>query len=316
MKVAYFTEVNFNGKYPRNFPNARTDVAWQIALNADHYYIFNSQNLPKTYDLGVIIIPKNLRNDKLFNISTFKQYCKKIVVQQEGPATYFQDYPIEQQIWYLNTLLASDGIFVHNEKDLIYFKGLTNHKHVYVLQSLMIEDQVKNVTTLSPKLKPVIIGGNFVSWYGGMDSYVVAREVSNEVWAPSMGRKKDDEKYLVKHLPYVQWNEWISQLSTFRIAVHLMRTHAAGTFALNCAYLAIPCIGYEGLDTQQICHPNTTVKVGDLITAKEKINVLNTDNDFYNMCSFKAREMYDIKFSEKVWLKKFSSIVEQIMDRQ
>ena len=36
---------------------------------------------------------------------------------QEGPAWYFQDYPLEQQIWYYNTLQEMDFLFVHNEID-------------------------------------------------------------------------------------------------------------------------------------------------------------------------------------------------------
>ena len=44
-----------------------------------------------------------------------------------------------------------------------------------------------------------------------------------------------------------------------------MRTHVAkGTFSMNCSFHGIPCIGYRGLDTQQILHPLTTVEVGDL----------------------------------------------------
>ena len=43
-----------------------------------------------------------------------------------------------------------------------------------------------------------------------------------------------------------------------------MRTHAAGTFAMNCGFHGIPCVGYNGLDTQEILHPPTTVDIGDL----------------------------------------------------
>ena len=39
----------------------------------------------------------------------------------------------------------------------------------------------------------------------------------------------------------------------------MMRTHAAGTFALNCSYLGIPCIGYKGLDTQSTLHPDLSL---------------------------------------------------------
>ena len=84
-----------------------------------------------------------------------------------------------------------------------------------------------------------------------------------------------------------------------------MRTHAAGTFALNCAYLGIPCIGYEGLDTQEKCHPDLTVKLGDLATAKEKLILLKTDNNFYNKCSNIAKQNYKNNYQELIFLDKF-----------
>ena len=77
-----------------------------------------------------------------------------------------------------------------------------------------------------------------------------------------------------------------------------MRTHAAGTFALNCAYLGIPCIGYRGLDTQEICHPELTLEVGDIGYAKELIKELNNNSEFYNECSKQAIDNYKTYFHE------------------
>jgi hypothetical protein len=58
-----------------------------------------------------------------------------------------------------------------------------------------------------------------------------------------------------------------------------MPTHAAGTFALNCAYHGIPCIGYEGLDTQELCFPHLTVEMGNLNKAKQLAEKLKIDED-------------------------------------
>ena len=80
-----------------------------------------------------------------------------------------------------------------------------------------------------------------------------------------------------------------------------MRTHAAGTFAMNCAWHGIPCIGYKGLDTQENCHPLTTVKVGDLDHAVEIANKLK-QNKFYNMCSQTSRERFERFYTEEEWL--------------
>jgi hypothetical protein len=301
MKIAFFTEMGFTGKIPRTHDNMRTEFAWMVALDAYHYNINSIPN--QQYDLGIIIIPKKNPN---FDINKLKTFCNKIAVMQEGPHWFFQDYPLEQQIWYYNTLIESDIIFTHNKLDKIYYEGLTNHKNVRIMPSLMIEDAIGEL----PKIKRngVIIGGNFVNWYGGFDSYITAQEISDTIYAPSMGRKQPEEEQLVQHLPYMNWKQWIHKLNEFEIGIHLMRTHAAGTFALNCAYLGIPCIGYKGLDTQEICHPATTIEIGDLKSAKDIAKNLRNDKDFYVYCSKICKNNY-LHFSEKQFKEKMSNSI-------
>ena len=291
MDIAFFTEMPFVGKIPHNHPNMRTEFAWMVILDADHYHIKNTPN--KKYDLGITIIPKN---NPEFNIESLKQYCTKVVVMQEGPHWYFQDYTLDKQVNYFNTLISADVIFVHNKADKIYYKGLTNHKDIRVMKSLMIDKAVGTIKEVNRE--GVIIGGNFVNWYGGFDSYIVANSQFDKVTAPTMGRRQDGEEQLLSLLPYMDWKEWIHKLNEFKIGVHLMRTHAAGTFALNCAYLGIPCIGYKGLDTQELCHPDLTIEIGNLGHAKELIKELNSNSEFYNECSKQAIDNYNIHFHE------------------
>jgi hypothetical protein len=299
MEIAFFTEMGFNGKIPRDHDNMRTEFAWMVALNADHYNI--KQTPTKKYDLGIVIIPKKNPD---FNIDNLKSSCDKVAVMQEGPNWYWQDYDLAKQIWYYNTLTSSDIIFTHNEIDKKYYQGLTNHPDVRVMSSLMIEDAIGRLEQV--ERKNVIIGGNFVSWYGGFDSFIVASEVSESIYAPSMGRKQTGEEQVgLNHLPYLNWRQWIHELNKFKYGVHLMRTHAAGTFALNCAYLGIPCIGYKGLDTQELCHPNLTVDVGDLVTAKKLIKLLRDDYRYYNWQSQLAKENYNKFYTEQVFKDKF-----------
>jgi len=148
-----------------------------------------------------------------------------------------------------------------------------------------------------------IIGGNFVSWYGGFDSYMVAREIGNPIVAPSMGRKQELESQIedIQYLPYMSWRDWISNLGQYNIGIHLMRTHAAGTFAMNCGFHGIPCIGYYGLDTQQIIHPHTTVEVGNLSKAKDIALKLKNDEEFYQMCSEVALFNFENEYTEENW---------------
>lgn len=303
MNIAFFTEMGFHGKVPRTHDNMRTEFAWMCALNADHYPI---KQIPvEKYDLGIVIIPKKNPD---FDIDSLKLSCKQVAVMQEGPNWLWQDYDLAKQIWYFNTLTSADIIFTHNESDRKYYQGLTNHSDVRVMQSLMIEDAIGELKT--EDRKDVIIGGNFVSWYGGFDSYSIAKELTDNelIYAPSMGRRQPLEEHLLTHLPYMNWKEWIHTLNKFKYGVHLMRTHAAGTFALNCAYLGIPCIGYKGLDTQEICHPELTVNIGDLESARKLAVKLRNDEEFYLYCSDIAKKRYASNFSEQEFLNKFNSI--------
>ena len=299
MSIAFFTEMGFEGKVPRSHSNMRTEFAWMCALNADHY---NLNQIPKKdYDLGIVINSK--KHSEQVKINALKKVCDKVAIMQEGPFWYYQDYTLDKQVHYFNNLTESDIIFVHNEQDTKYYKGLTNHPDVRVLRSLMIEDPIDTFTLTHPNdRKGVMIGGNMVSWYGGFDSYMIASSVTDDIYSPKMGRAiKGEEQLGIKQLPYLQWNDWIVALSNCKIGVHMMRTHAAGTFALNCAYLGIPCIGYEGLDTQRILHPQLTVKDGDLSSARELIKELYNNKNFLNLCSREAKELYHKHYHENAF---------------
>ena len=162
----------------------------------------------------------------------------------------------------------------------------------------------------------VIIGGNMVRWYGGFDSYIVAQEFGMPIVAPSMGRKIDREDEMdIQHLPYMTWVEWMNNLSQYHVGVHLMPTHAAGTFALNCAFHGIPCIGYEGLDTQEELHPHLTVWDGDMETAKQYAKDLKDDEEFYEDCSRTARENYENSlYNEKNFVPYMTKIFEGLYE--
>jgi len=294
MKVVFFSESQIRGKVPRTFENARTEYAWSIALDAEWCPI-GEEPLGK-YDLGIVIIPKNNPN---IDITKLRKWCGKISVMQEGPNWYFQDYTIDKQFHYYNTLMSADWVYCHNESDVDYYLGL-GCKDVRVMRSLMITD---GLVPRSEWGNGTIIGGNFVSWYGGFDSYIVARKIGNSIWAPSMGRKQEQEDMIedINYMSYMSWRNWITALGQFNIGIHLMRTHAAGTFAMNCAFHEIPCIGYKGLDTQEILHPLTTVDVGDLKTASGIAKKLRDDEKFYNLCSHTIRKRFKGYYTEDAW---------------
>jgi len=309
MKIAWFTEGGWSGKVPRNFRGMRNDSAWMHVLDAMHYPINSIHTISDHYDLGIVTIPK--KNIKALSeyplLENLRKCCDKIVYMQEGPHWYFQDYELEEQIWFFNILQEMDWLFVHNESDIKYYSGLTG-KDCKLMPALMIEDLIKDL----PKVERsnVMIGGNFCSWYGGFDSYMVAQEFDCNIYVPTMGRKVDGEEQLpnLNHLPYMDWANWITELNKFKYGIHLMRTHAAGTFALNCAYLGIPCIGYEGLDTQELCHPKLTIKLGDIQSAVKLAARLKNDHGFYVQCEIDAISGYDTFFSEEKFVNTIKSL--------
>ena len=297
-KVVWFTEGGWQGKVGLDNPNMRNDVSTKWLLGAEHYPIFQMPSVlehfgEKHFDFGIVTLPKtNVNKLMAFDmIGDLKKLCKKTISMQEGPHWYFQDYTMEEQIWWYNSLTEFDMLFAHNHKDVNYYRGITN-KPVHKMPTLMLADRL-GIKPRSEWSDVVIIGGNMVRWYGGFDSYIVAQEFDMPIVAPSMGRKIDREDEMdIQHLPYMTWVEWINNLSQYHVGVHMMPTHAAGTFTLNCAFHGIPCIGYKGLDTQEELHPLLSVDDGDMNSAINLAHKLE-DKYFYDECSIMCRENYE-----------------------
>lgn len=317
MSIAFLTEMGFDGKVPNNHPNMRTEFAWIFALDADHRHIRNYHNVVG-YDHVFIIFPKgevylNAVGGKLIDkqnpvtdllhsnfIEVLKSNNKRVHYVQEGPHWLFNDYELADQIAFYNMLLECDSIFAHNESDVSYYKGLFSHdKKVNVIPSLMIHDTIKDIKPI--KEDKAIIGGNFARWYGGFESYMVAQEFQVPIWGQTSHATREGENQLVNLLPRVMWTDWMIQLSSFKYAVHLMPTAAAGTFGLNCAYLGIPCIGNEEVDTQRLCHPDLAVNVNDLENARSLANRLRVDSAFYEHCANVAKSNYERYYDITIW---------------
>ena len=321
MNIAFLTEGQWFGKVLKDHENMRTEMAWMYALNAEHFP-FQAYKQIKNQDHVFLILPKgelNLNmvgaklNDKTNPwsnllgsdfIKTLKLNNKKIHYMQEGPTWLFNDYEIVDQFNFYNNLAECNSIFAHNEYDVKFYKGLFPTKQINVMPSLLIEELINDISPL-PEEK-VIIGGNFARWYGGFQSYLVADEFKVEKWTQESHAKRENEDQIpdLNHLPRLTWIDWMKTLSTFKYAVHLMPTIAAGTFSLNCAYFGIPCIGNEKVDTQRLCHPDLSVDVDDVEKARELAKQLKEDKDWYRHCSkiakFNYNQYYKIENFKKI----------------
>jgi hypothetical protein len=323
-KVAFVTEIGSRFKVTLEHKHMRTEYAWMYALDAEHIPMTSYQEITG-YDYVIIIWPKgrtfldqvgcelgknNLNPvstifDALDFVGTLKLHNKNVCYMQEGPTWFCNDYNLPDQFNYYNQIAKSDIIFAHNEHDSKWYRGLFPNKEVKVMPTLMVDELVDDIEW-TPQDK-TIIGGNFAKWYGGFQSYMVAQEFGNEMYIPTMHNKREFEEQVpnLNHLEHCDWLTWMNHLSNFKYAVHLMPTVGAGTFSLNCAYFGIPCIANEKLDTQKICHPDLSVDVEDIETARILENKLKTDNDFYTQCSETAKSNYIENFHISKFKEKF-----------
>lgn len=315
MKIAFLTETNFYGKWPVNFPNARTEIAWQIALDSDHFNILN-WNVVNNYDYVFLIFPKggghnySIDGIKLIDrknpysslfassiITDLKKHNNFVCSIQEGPTWYSNDFDLEDQFNLYNRMSECDIIFSHNSYDTLWYKGLFPCKRIEVMPTLMIEELIKNITpTYENK---VMIGGNFSRWYGGFQSFMIGDEFNCPKFIQTSHSSKIGEDQIpdLTVLPRLSWFDWIKTLSTFKYAVHMMPTIAAGTFSLNCAYFGIPCIGNKNVDTQRICFPELSFYPEDIHNARLAAKNLYENRDVYNRISENAKTAYKKYYS-------------------
>ena len=248
--IAFFSEGGYTGKVSRDNPNMRTDQAWICALDAIHYPV---NQLPQNrFEIGIVIIPKEKNRELLANqdyplIKNIKNICDKVLVMQESTHWDWQDESFNSMVWYYNQLTEADAILCHNDIDIPYFKGITN-KPAFHFPTLMIEDTIKISTDKEDK---VFVAGNWHTTYRGFDAWVIGQEFDLPMVGFKSGKfKQGEEQNGISYLPWMEWSQFMYELSKCKYGIQCYQA-SAGQFPLNCAYLGIPCIGYNDVNTQK-----------------------------------------------------------------
>lgn len=303
MKVAFITEGNLAKNTPRSHPNLRTDQAWMVALDADHY---NISDLPKEqYDVAIVIVPKEKNREVLAqaNYPLVQKVAKKaerVYVMQESTHWDWQAESVDSMIWYYQQLCAADAVLCHNDIDVPYFTGITG-KQAKVLPTLMLTDNVK----ISDKKEDVVfVAGNWHTTYRGFDSWVIGSSFNLPMYGFRSGKfKPGEEKSGVTYLPWMNWSSFMHELSKCKYGIQTYQA-SAGQFPLNCAYLGIPCIGYNDINTQRDLFPDLSVDRGDVLQARILAERIKEDQTFYKEVSEKAKQLYTELYSEEAFLSK------------
>ena len=308
MNIRYATsEMNFAGKFPDNYPHMRVLETQLRFLDTDHIPLFNILQSDTKYNGDVVynIGKGDLDKDYIrilytqFNnvVELLKQKFDKVYIYQDGEIGWWNQTDVKLQVWWYNQLESSDGILVPNSTDVNFYKGIFPDVPIKVIRSVMT-DVGLDKSKFKPKSGRSIVTGPLTREYNGLVQVLLAHNYGLPVDIPLMGESrmpKDSwemaDNIGVNYLPYMSWIDWMYNLNQYEIGYMMSAATASGSFALNCAYLGIPCIGDKRADTQSLLFPDLAVDWFDTKTALELTLRLKQDKDFYNSVVNKAKKI-------------------------
>ena len=316
MNSVFLTELSaagtpIEGKLNPHAQNNRTVESWILAMDCVNLPIYGVLKDSTIYDMNAyVVIPKGIEQTK-FLIDNYPDLMKNlkskfssVFVIQEGEVGYYSHRSVTEQVWWYSQLYYSDRLYVHNQHDTKYFKGLFPNVDIRVIRTIM-SDTAIDKTKLLPKEERAIICGPMTYDYLGFNQAIVAQELGCPIDIPPMGQDrmpKDSydmaEATGVSYLPYAQWTDWMYNLSKYKYAYMMGSGTAAGSFALNCAYVGVPCIGDNRADTQLLLYPKLAVDIHDLEKARKLTIKLRDDKDFY---------IDTVKYANDIYIKEFTS---------
>ena len=320
MDIKYSTsEMDFEGYFPVNYPNLRVLETQLLYLEAYHLPIQKIITEGKTYkgsllyNIGKGDFEKPYISDLYHNyhniVGLLQEKFEGVYIYQDGEIGWWNQVDTRLQAWWYNQLRAASGILVPNSTDVSFYKGLFPDKEIKVIRSVMTDEGLDK-SKFKPKENRTLITGPLTREYNGFSQLLLAHNLDMPVDIPPMGESrmpKDSWEMApnlgVNYLQYMTWAEWMYNLSRYKIGYMMSSATASGSFALNCAYLGIPCIGDKRADTQSILFPDLAVDVFDNEKALELTFKLKNDLDFYIEVSNKAKRLYKKEFTKEKMLK-------------
>ena len=320
MNIKYATsEMGFEGYFPVNYPNLRVLETQLLYLEAYHLPIHKILNDGKTYKGSILYnigkggFEKPYISDLYHNyhnvVSLLQEKFDEIYIYQDGEIGWWNQVDTRLQAWWYNQLRAANGILVPNSTDIPFYKGLFPDKEIKVIRSVMTDEGLDK-TKFKPQENRTIVTGPLTKEYNGFSQVLIAHNADMPIDIPPMGESrmpKDSWEMApnlgINYLNYMSWVDWMYNLSRYKIGYMMSAATASGSFALNCAYLGIPCIGDKRADTQSILFPDLAIDVFDNKKALDLTLKLKKDLDFYIEVSNKAKRLYKKEFTKEKMLK-------------
>ena len=320
MNIKYATsEMGFEGYFPVNYPNLRVLETQLLYLEAYHLPIHKILNDGKTYKGSILYnigkggFEKPYISDLYHNyhnvVNLLQEKFDEIYIYQDGEIGWWNQVDTRLQAWWYNQLRASNGILVPNSTDIPFYKGLFPDKEIKVIRSVMTDEGLDK-TKFKPQENRTIVTGPLTREYNGFSQVLIAHNADMPIDIPPMGESrmpKDSWEMApnlgINYLNYMSCVDWMYNLSRYKIGYMMSAATASGSFALNCAYLGIPCIGDKRADTQSILFPDLAIDVFDNKKALDLTLKLKKDLDFYIEVSNKAKRLYKKEFTKEKMLK-------------
>ena len=319
MNIKYVTsEMGFEGKFSKDYPYMRVFETQIYFLDAQHIPLSNILQDNKVYsgdlwwNIGkggfdkpyISFVYNNFHN----TVDLLKEKFDNVYIYQDGEIGWWNQVDVRLQVWWFNQLNSSDKIFVPNETDVNFYRGLFPNKRIGVMRSVMTDEGL-NKSMFVEREDKAIISGPCTYEYNGFPQILLASNLDIPIDIPPMGEDRMPldsrdmaENMGVNYLEYMTWIEWMYNLSRYSYGFMLMNATAAGSFALNCAYHGIPCVGDKKADTQRILFPELSVDTFEIGNALDIVNKLKKDRTFYRDISQKAIEIYNEEFSQEKYL--------------
>ena len=320
MNIKYSTsEMGFEGYFPVNYPNLRVLETQLLYLESYHLPIHKILTEGKKYkgnllyNIGKGGFEKPYISDLYHNyhniVSLLQEKFDEIYIYQDGEIGWWNQVDTRLQAWWYNQLRAANGILVPNSTDIPFYKGLFPDKEIKVIRSVMTDEGLDK-TKFKPQENRTIVTGPLTREYNGFSQVLIAHNADMPIDIPPMGESrmpKDSWEMApnlgINYLNYMSWVDWMYNLSRYKIGYMMSAATASGSFALNCAYLGIPCIGDKWADTQSILFPDLAIDVFDNKKALDLTLKLKKDLDFYIEVSNKAKRLYKKEFTKEKMLK-------------
>ena len=314
MNIKYSTsELDLKGLYPVNYEHLRVLETQLLFLEAYHIPLLEIFQSNQKYDGDILFNIGKGGFDKPYIkfmyendiVNHLKQKFTKVYIYQDGEVGWWNQAEVKLQVWWYNQLQQADGILVPNSTDVSFYKGLFPDKKIKVIRSVMT-DRGLDKSKFKPKEDKIIINGPLTPEYNGFSQIILAHNSGMGIDIPPMGESripKDSwdmaDNLGVNYLKYMSWTEWMYNLNRYKIGYMMTPAMASGSFALNCAYLGIPCIGNRNADTQRILFPDLAIDPFDNKSALELTLKLTNDLDFYKEVSTKSQILFYKEFTKE-----------------